>query len=384
MIGETEAIDHAALETPCLMLDSGIMSRNIARMATRCRELGVALRPHIKTPKSLPVARRLLAAGACGLTASTLKEAENLGSAQIEDIFYAVALDAAKVHRAAMLLSRNVQLSCLTDSLAGARQIVDRARSERCLLPLWIEIDVDHYRTGIEPGSPDFEPLVRLVSESGYTRLRGIMSYGGASYGYDDPGAVTQLSERHRAALLRAADRIEAWGFPRPPLSFGSTPAVLHARSLAGIDEVRCGIYVFQDLFQAGIGACTRADIALSVLATVIGHLPQTNSLSIDAGGLALSKDRSTQGRSFDAGYGIICDEARGRPIHDLFVKAVSQELGIVTSQSGKPLDFAALPIGSRVRILPNHADMTAAAYETYHVVEDGQVQDIWRRTNRW
>lgn len=373
----------ASLETPCLLLDRSIMHANIARMAARCEELGVALRPHIKTPKSLPIARALMDAGACGLTTSTLNEAEYLFKGGLEDIFYAVPVDGAKVSRIARLLRGEHRLSLLTDNLAAARQLIEESARNKVVLPLWIEIDVDHYRTGIESSSGDFEPLVRTVAESASTRLAGLMSYAGASYGCAGKEQVAALTERHRNALLAAADMVERFGLPRPRLSFGSTPAVLHARSLMGIDEVRCGIYVFQDLFQTGIGACNRADIAVSVLATVIGHLPQTNRIVIDAGGLALSKDRSTRGRSFDAAYGIVCDIS-GQPIKDLWVEAVSQELGIVASRENDPIDFARLPIGARVRVLPNHADMTAAAYEAYNVLDNGAIATRWERTNRW
>lgn len=372
------------LQTPCLLLDSDIMQRNIASMANRARLLDVALRPHIKTPKSIPVARALQAAGAKGFAVSTLNEAEYLFSAGLDDVFYAVPADASKAVRAASMLRAGKSLSLMIDSLAAARQIAAIAALEKVVIPLWIEVDVDHYRTGISLTCSTFDELLSFVDGHAALGLSGFLSYAGASYNRRTTSEVMGLTERHRQALLAAAVRTEKAGIARPRLSFGSTPAVLHAASLAGIDEVRCGIYIFQDLFQAGIGSCNISDIALSVLATVVSHSSGLNRFSIDAGALALSKDRSTQGRSFDAGFGLLCDVETGTPLGDLQVFAVSQELGLVSSRSGRPIDLTSFPIGSRVRVLPNHADMTAAAHEEYHVLRNGELCEVWRRTNRW
>lgn len=372
------------LNTPCLILDRDILQRNIDRMADRARSLGVALRPHVKTPKSLPVAEMLRDAGAQGFTVSTLQEAEYLFAAGFDDLFYAVPADAMKLRRAAPVLRAGKRLSLLVDTLAAAKAIGDVARDEAVIASVWVEIDVDHYRTGIRMDDPDFGHIVHLLSTHPNLKLAGIMSYGGASYGCPTPDATANLTERHRLALLQARTRVCSMGFASPLLSFGSTPAVLHAHSLEGIDEARCGIYAFQDLFQAGIGACTIADIALSTLASVISHSQTLNRFTLDAGALALSKDRSTQGHPFDAGFGLVCDAATGAPIGDLQIVTVSQELGLVGSPSGAAIDLRDFPIGRRLRILPNHADMTAAAYEEYHVLTKEAPFEIWRRTNRW
>jgi D-serine deaminase-like pyridoxal phosphate-dependent protein len=372
------------LQTPCLLLDLDIMQRNIASMANRTRHLGVALRPHIKTPKSIPVALALQAAGAQGFTVSTLKEAEYLFSAGLDDVFCAVPADARKALRAVSMLRAGRSLSLMVDGLDAALQIADIAALHKVVIPLWIEIDVDHHRTGISATCSAFDELISLVDSHAALRLSGLMSYGGASYHCLTTSDVIGLTERHRQALLVAAARAEKAGVARPRLSFGSSPAVLHAESLAGIDEVRCGIYIFQDLFQAGIGSCHISDIALSVLATVVSHGSGLNRFTIDAGGVALSKDRSTQGRAFDAGFGLICNVDTGKPVGDLQVSAVSQELGLVSSRDGRAIDLRAFPIGSRVRVLPNHADMTAAAHEEYHVLKQGELGEVWPRKNGW
>ncbi len=376
----------ADLQTPALLLDRTRLQANIDRMAARAAELGVALRPHLKTPKSVSVARLMQRAGATGFNVSTLKEAEYFHAAGIEDLFYCVPFAPLKAARAAALVADGCNLTLMTDSLDGARAAVAAAEALPDAPPLSfaLEIDVDGYRSGTPAGSPDILQAAGLLHDSAATRFAGIMSYAGASYG-KTPAEAADLTEAHRQQLAATRALLLEAGLPCSMVSFGSTPAVLHARKLDGISEARCGIYAFQDLFQAGIGACRIEDIAVSVLCSVLSRQPQYNRLVIDAGGLALSKDRSTAGKPFDACYGLVCDADSGEPIDDLVVTTVSQEIGLVSSRSGAPLALERFAVGGLVRVLPNHADMTAAAYESYAVVDgSAAIADIWSRTNRW
>jgi len=370
------------LPTPALILDRGVMDRNIARMAARAAELGVPLRPHGKTPKCGEIGRRLMAAGAIGLTVSTLREAEGYFDAGVADLFYAVALAPAKVARAAALRARGAQLTCLVDHPEAVAAIAAEAVGADAEIPLVVEIDVDGYRSGLPDRGGALEAMARDIAARPGVRFSGVMSYGGASYGCD-PAAAAGLAERHRAALVGARDRLAALGLGCPVVSFGSSPAVLHARSMDGVTELRCGIHVFQDLFQAAIGACAVGDVAVSVLTTVIGVRPDLGRIVVDAGGLAMSKDLSTQRTPHDAGYGLVCD-IDGRLIEGLFMPATSQELGIIEAR-GVALPYERLTIGTKLRILPNHADMTAAAYDRYAVVDGGRdVVADWERFNGW
>jgi len=376
----------ADLQTPALVLDLDIMQANINRMAKRSKELGVPLRPHLKTPKSAHIAHLLQNAGAQGFNVSTIKEAEYFHAAGIDDLYYCVPFAPNKAERAVALVQSDCMLTLMTDSLDGARAAIAaiEAVSGKAVLGFTIEIDVDGYRSGAPLGSSEIVAAAKLFESSARTRFAGIMSYAGASYG-KTPDETRELTKLHLKALAATKADLFAAGLGCDMVSIGSTPAILHADNLDGATEARAGIYTFQDLFQAGIGACTIDDIALSVLSSVISRQPQYNRFVIDAGGLALSKDRSTQGKPYDALYGLVCDVKTGKQIGDLVVSLVSQELGLVTSQSGLPVDLDAFPIGSLVRVLPNHADMTAAAYESYAVVAGSdKIKHIWGRTNRW
>lgn len=359
------------------------MHRNIGRMAGRALDLGVPLRPHGKTPKNGEIGRLLYAAGAAGLTVSTLREAEGYFAAGCNDIFYAVALAPDKVDRVARLIANGAAITCLVDHADAVAKIAERARGCGTIVRLVVELDVDGYRAGLRNDNGALRSLADQIVATEGVSFEGIMSYGGASYGCT-PIEAAALADVHRLALLAGVEELRQAGIACTVVSFGSSPAVLHARSMEGITELRCGIYVFQDLFQAAIGACRIEDIAVSVLATVIGHRPDLNRIIVDAGGLAMSKDLSTSKTSHDAGYGLVCD-IENRLFPDLFMTNTSQELGILTTMSGTPLPFDALPIGVKLRILPNHADMTAAAFDGYHVI-GSNVREVeyWERFNGW
>jgi len=373
--------DLSNLSTPSLILDRKKVEDNITRMAARTDELGVPLRPHGKTPKCNAVAKMLMDASAIGLTVSTLAEAEGYFAGGITDLFYAVGLAPDKVPRVAALQKSGCRITCLIDSLPMAQLVAAAAFQSGAQINLIIELDVDGYRTGAP--IKDIAALGTFIHSNPALSLKGIMSYGGASYGCTATEAA-DLAELHRQALLAAAHQLKSIGLPCEVLSFGSSPATLHARSFEGLTELRCGIYVFQDLFQAAIGACAVEDIAVSVLTTVIGVREDLNRVIVDAGGLAMSKDLSTSKTAQDAGYGLVCD-LHGKVIPDVFMPVTSQELGLLSTFSGRPLPFDRLPLGAKLRILPNHADMTAAGYDGYHVVDGGDaIVDFWWRHNGW
>jgi D-serine deaminase-like pyridoxal phosphate-dependent protein len=168
-------------------------------------------------------------------------------------------------------------------------------------------------------------------------------------------------------------------------VSVGSTPTAHFAGSLDGVTEVRAGVFVFFDLVMAGIGVCEIDDIALSVLGTVIGHQPEKGWILVDAGWMAMSRDRGTAKQKIDQGYGLVCD-IEGRPVGDLILSDANQEHGIITVRPGSDAQLPDLPIGTRVRILPNHACATGAQHEAYQVVrsDSDKIEAVWPRFGGW
>jgi D-serine deaminase-like pyridoxal phosphate-dependent protein len=363
------------------------MARNIARMQSRLDSLGVSFRPHVKTSKCIEVARRQRDTGARGITVSTLKEAEQFHEAGFDDILYGVTLAPHRVEQAMSLLRRGCNLQLVVDSIEAAQALLDGARRARQQPRVLIEIDVDGHRSGVQPDAPLLIELGQLLHRSGLTTQLGVMTHAGSSYDYQTEAELIGIAEQERARCVHAAERMRATGLPCPVVSVGSTPTALSARSLNGVSEVRAGVYVFFDLVMAGVGVCRTDEIALSIATTVIGHQAERGWAIVDAGWMAMSRDRGTQKQRVDQGYGLVCDE-QGRVIEGLVLSAANQEHGIVSYRSPGPEHLTdivtAFPIGTRLRILPNHACATGAQYGQYHVLNGDRITATWPRFNGW
>ncbi|HEV7370072.1 alanine racemase [Arenibaculum sp.] len=383
----------AALPTPCLVLDEAKMTKNVGRLAARAAGLGVALRPHLKTAKSVEVAHRVLTGGDGPATVSTLAEAEVFAAAGVRDILYAVGIAPQKLDRVLALRRTGCDLSVILDSAAQAEAVAAASRRAGRPIPALIEIDCDGHRGGLSPDDPALVAVGRILRDGG-AELRGVMTHAGESYGVTGGEAHAAFAETERAAAVAAAAALRAADLPCPVVSVGSTPTAHAARDLTGVTELRAGVYVFFDLVMAGIGVCRPEDVALSVLTTVIGHQAARGRVLIDAGWMALSRDRGTAALSrdrgtaaqaVDQGYGMVCDEA-GTILPDLIVTQANQEHGIVERRPGTSAAMPDLHVGTRLRILPNHACATAAQHEAYRVLPaaPGAPLAQWPRFGGW
>jgi len=375
------AIDE--LDTPALVLDVARMERNVARLTQRLSALGVRFRPHVKTAKSVEVARRLFPDGRGPITVSTLKEAEYFAAAGMTDITYAVGLAPAKIARLRSLVARGVDVSVIIDSEEPARALA-AARGDGAMPAVLLEIDCDGHRGGLTPADGRLLSIAGILRDGGI-ELRGVLTHAGESYRCRGGIGLPEAAEAERAAAVAAAELLRSHGHAAPVVSVGSTPTAHFARDLTGVTEVRAGVFVFFDLVMHGIGVCAIDDIALSVLTTVIGHKPEKGWILTDAGWTALSRDRGTASHPVDQGYGLVCD-ADGVPYPDLIVADVSQEHGIIAVRPGSGAVLPDIPVGAQVRILPNHACATGAQHELYHVVRTGS-RDIvatWPRMRGW
>ena len=232
-------------------------------------------------------------------------------------------------------------------------------------------------------GAPLLLEIGRRLASEGL--LAGVMTHAGSSYDLDTPEALAAMAAQERDAVLDCARALRSVGLPCDRISVGSTPTALSATDLSGVTEVRAGVYVFFDLVMAGIGVCSPGEVALSVLTTVIGHQPERGWVIVDAGWMAMSRDRGTSTQAVDQGYGLVCTVA-GEPLTQFTMRAANQEHGIVARRDGScPPDLAReCPIGTRLRILPNHACATAAQFDAYHVIDGGELVDRWPRFSGW
>ncbi|MFI6358820.1 DSD1 family PLP-dependent enzyme [Streptomyces sp. NPDC050743] len=373
-------------DTPFAVVDVHTMRRNIARLKARADRLAVTLRPHVKTAKSLDAAALLHSGTPCPVTVSTLAEAEAFADGGYTDITYAVGIDPHKLPRVIALLRRGVTLRILLDSVEQASSVAEAARLAGVALPTQIEIDCDGHRGGLRPDDPALLAIGRVLHDAGC--LDGVLTHAGESYFAHTAEEQRLAAKNERDTAVAAAERLRAAGLPLNVVSVGSTPTAHAAEDLTGVTELRAGNYVFFDLVMAGLGVCRVEDIALSVVVTVIGHRPEYGWIMTDGGWMAMSRDRGTAAQAQDQGYGLVTDLA-GNLVPGLVMTAASQEHGTLTARDGA--DLPDLPIGTRLRILPNHACATAAQHRGYHVVDGTRrtdrvpaIETFWERVTGW
>jgi D-serine deaminase-like pyridoxal phosphate-dependent protein len=348
------------LDTPAAVIDLARMQRNIDRMQQRMDALGVRLRPHVKTSKSVPVAAAQRAAGASGITVSTLKEAEQFFAAGTTDILYAVSMAPHRLPQALQLRQRGCDLKLIVDSVEAARAIAVFGQEQGEAFEVWIEIDTDGHRSGVQAGDTPLLLAIGRALHEGGMRLGGVLTHAGSSYELDTPEALQALAERERAGCVQAAQALRAAGLPCPVVSVGSTPTALAATGLDGVTEVRAGVYV-------------------------IGHQADKGWAIVDAGWMAMSRDRGTAKQRQDFGYGQVCD-LQGEVLPGFVLTGANQEHGILARADGTAeADIATrFPLGTRLRILPNHACATGAQFPAYQALaQDGSVQ-TWERLHGW
>jgi D-serine deaminase-like pyridoxal phosphate-dependent protein len=302
------------LPTPCLVLDRAILKRNVGAMASALARRAVPLRPHMKTAKCIEVARLATAGQPGGITVSTLAEAEYFFRNGITDILYAVGTTPRKLEQVCNLNGDGAQIIVITDDATVASVIAAQPTPPRTL----IEIDSGENRGGVHP---DSAMLLDVAARLGPC-LAGVMTHAGHSYAARETGEIAAIAEAERGAVTRAGGRLRAAGYSISIVSAGSSPTARHGENFEGITEMRAGVYMFGDLFQAEIETHPAADIAVTILTSIIGRRP--GRLLVDAGGLALSKDRSTEATAHDFGFGLALDLDGTR--------------GLATPSSAKPI----------------------------------------------
>jgi len=373
----------ATLETPALLLERPRMQANIARMRARMKTLNVAFRPHVKTAKCVEAALAMCGGSPGPITVSTLREADFFSGHGFTDILYAVGITPNKLPHVQALLARGIRLTVILDNIDSARALVDAVAATGMRAGALIEIDCDGHRAGVLPDSPLLLEIAGILAAGGVT-VAGVMTHAGGSYECHSDESLRAMAEQERARTVHAAQRLRAAGHAAPVVSVGSTPTALFAQDLGGVTEVRAGVFVFFDLVMAGLGVCGVDDIAASVLTTVIGHQREKGWTLVDAGWMAMSRDRGTAAQAVDQGYGMVCD-VRGLALPDYIMIAANQEHGIIAHRHGEANAALDVPVGTQLRILPNHVCATAAQHARYQILEGGgTVEAVWERVGGW
>jgi D-serine deaminase-like pyridoxal phosphate-dependent protein len=353
------------LPTPALLLDIDVLEDNLFRMAKSAKSLGVSLRPHIKTHKCIEIGERQRALGATGITVATLYEADVFARHGFDDIVWAFPLVLSRINEAREL-ARRTTLRIAVDSPEAVAALEGTGHPFHVLL----KVDCGYHRVGVNPQRDAAVELARAVHEAPTLTFDGILTHSGHAYDADSAETLAGIASQERDVMVDFADRLRAEGVDVGRVSIGSTPALSAVDHLEGITEIRPGNYAFYDYTQVLLGVAVPKQCAVTVLASVVSSQPGGDHSVVNAGALALSKDPGRGNAPHPTMGEIYEDYTTGTLEPDTRLVSLSQEHGIVS---------ASLPLGDKIRILPNHSCLTAACFDEYHVVRGEDVVDRWK-----
>ena len=371
------------LFTPCLIVDESKLSKNIQRIKSLVSKSNVNFRPHLKTVKCKEITKMLIDEFGSSAMVSTIEEIEQLKDCGITDFLYSVAIVPNKLDRIAKSLSKNCNITVSVDHILMAKELVNFYKKTGVKITAVIELDFDGHRSGIRPDAEEkLYEIGKCLNDAGL--FRGVMSHAGESYGLSNNEDLLKCAKNEADQTLKAVSILEKASINCELVTIGSTPTVLSNYKNDKITELRAGVFVFFDLVQTGVGICKVEEIALSVLTSVISVNKEINGIIVDAGWMAMSRDRGTSSQKIDYGYGQVCYE-NGELIKDLLLTNVQQEHGIIQMRNGSNAKLPDIKTGDMLRILPNHACATAAAHNCYNVVNNkNEVTNVWDRFNGW
>lgn len=367
MIGLPD-LDEVA--TPALTVDRVRLVKNISDMAARASSLGVALRPHAKTHKSPAIAALQREYGATGLTVATITEAEGFAAEGVDDLLLtAPPVGDWRLERL-VALARRAQVRVVVDGAESLGALDQACRRGGVTVGYLWEIDCGVGRFGTVPGAVSAERIATAIDTATHASFDGLLAFGGHAYAATSRDAIVAAARDEQAAIAETVSALADRGIEVPVRSIGSTPTTHAMESAAGITEIRPGNYVFYDVTQVALGIVPPERCALSVLATVTSR-PAPDRLILDSGSKALAAERLS---TLTPGFGII----EGHP--GLKVARLYEEQAIV--HSGEPCD---IPVGARLRVVPNHACAAANLHSRMLVVEGAAVVDVWSvATREW
>ena len=358
------------VETPAVVVERAVLDRNLARAAEIARKASIALRPHIKTHKSLKIADLQINGGAQGLTVAKPSEAQVFLAAGFADITVAYPLlDARKIVRLVRVsASTGARLRLVADSVPGIAALAASAADTGRVLEVMLKVDVGLKRCGVEPAGEEALRLALLIKNSPSLAFAGLLSHAGQAYSSEGADGVRAIAQSERVAMTNLADMLRGEDIDVPTVSVGSTPTVWLGERFDGLTEIRPGNYAFMDLTQTSLGVATRSDIALSVIASVVSV--NDRFAIVDAGSKVLSSDRGPHGSARLAGFGVAT--RLEDPSREMNVSSLSEEHGFIAHEGRPPA------LGEHVRIWPNHACPVANLTKNLIVLDpDGEVE-LW------
>lgn len=352
------------LDTPSLLLNMNRLEENVQRIVDFTTTNEVNYRPHIKTHKSVDLAKMQMEKGAVGITVATVGEAEVMSAGGIDDILIAYPVASVKKLERIEEITSMAKIILTIDSSEQATLINDFFERKNIQIDAWIKVNSGLNRCGVEP--EETVDLAEHIKQLSALSLQGIFTHAGHSYAATSREKIEQIATEEARAVLRSSELCERAGIHITHRSVGSTPTYQMSGIVDGITEVRPGNAVFFDMVQVGLGVASIEDCALEVLSSV-GSI-QKNRVVIDAGSKTLNLDKGAHGNESITGHGYIQEYPQ------LTLERLSEEHGVIPLSE----DVKDLRITDKLTIIPNHACTVVNLFEEYIVHRDGMIVDRW------
>ena len=355
------------LETPAVVIDLDVMDQNLSRMADYCRKHQLLLRPHTKSHKIPELAKRQIASGATGITVAKLGEAEVMLDAGLTDVLIAYPIVGVEKARRLATMAERASITVALDSETAARGISEAVSERGGTVGVLVELDVGFNRCGVS-NEDEALSLARKISSLRGLVFKGLMFFPG--HFTVEPEERSALRVRVNELLDRVVEAFDREGVLLPVVSGGSTPTAYESHLFHGVNEVRPGMYIFNDRTTAGISAAALSDCALSVLVTVVSTSVAGRAI-VDGGSKTFSSDRYQAGDG--RGFGLVKED------HDAELERLSEEHGHLSIQgSGRRYR-----VGDRLTVIPNHVCTTVNMHEEIYGVRGERVEAVWRVEGR-
>lgn len=344
----------AELDTPALVIDLDVAESNIRKLQMWANAHKVAVRPHSKTHKSPYWARKQIEAGAIGICAAKVSEAEVLVNGGVPEVMVPNQVIGPRKISRLMSLARRARIIVAVDAAENVKELSAAATAFGAEVGVIIEVNVGMDRCGVEPGAATVK-LAKLIAKSPGLRFDGLMGYEGHLVANRDYEVRKTETIKAMGKLVGAAEEVRKAGVPVKVVSAAGTGTYNITGTVKGITELQCGSYIFMDGDYRQV--LQDFDSALNVLATVISR-PTPDRAITDAGLKSISTDRG-----LPAVVGV-----KGATVASL-----SEEHGRMKVEG----PAAALKVGDRVRFLPMHGDTTINLHTHYFGIRDGKLEAI-------
>ncbi|XP_052090980.1 D-threo-3-hydroxyaspartate dehydratase-like [Mytilus californianus] len=362
--------------TPSFLVDLDKVKKNAQKMTDTCERLGVQLRPHMKTHKTVELGTLMTNGTNRTIEVSTLDEAEFYAKNGFDDILYAHPLIAARTERCKNLAYKLESFHVMIENSHGLDVLLKSPLTDGKKWSVFLEVDDGSGRTGVPWDSDDVISLATMASQTPYIDFKGLYLYNGNTYKANCKEEIEDANKKGTDLLKNLYKRLTDNKIECRTLAIGNTPSCSRPHeSMNVLTEFHPGNYIFYDVQQSTIGSCSRDEIACRLTTRVIGHKPSHNIFLIDCGFLALSYDGMADNPD---------DFSSFQDNPDLKIIGFSQEIGKVTTKSGEKLNYDRYPIGSQLFISPWHSCATACQHTVFYVHSGNKIVDMWRPTKGW